>query len=176
MLPFAHMGFGALLVSPWRQHLHCLWFCIGALTPDFIDKALYYGLPKLNQDAAAVFTCTRTVGHSFVFLLLIALISKIPRTFKWFSLFLGIATHQLIDIASDFLGTSNIFMLHDSATAKAFFFPLLGFSFGDMPWDSLTEHLSESVTNPYYVAGEVIGFLILLWFYKIKKDPCSHLG
>jgi hypothetical protein len=79
MLFLAHAGIGEKLVSPWSRRLPATmvaWVVLGTLLPDFVDKPHYYALSwatGMRGEALGLICGTRTIGHTALFTLAIAL-------------------------------------------------------------------------------------------------------
>jgi len=164
MFVFGHLGIGSKIVSPWSKGLPRPWLLLGTLVPDLIDKPLYYALVIITGKHAAelgLISGTRTVGHTALLLIAVALFAFFRKSRVAAALALGMATHLLLDSAGDHL--SSLREAHPNAATKiAIFFPLCGFRFPISPYSSAGAHLG-SLAQPYILVCEVIGILILCW-------------
>jgi len=166
---FGHLGMGSQLAAPFSKRLPFGWLLLGTLLPDLIDKPLYYGLVLLtgkHSDALGLISCTRTVGHTGIFLLCILLLAWIRKSKILAAIGLGIATHLMLDGLQD-----RWFLMHGSvgpsATLWAVVYPYFG-RFASMPFDSASAHL-QTVKQPFILAAEGIGFLLLFWNYWKRR-------
>src|SRR5690606_32366455 len=150
-LILAHAGIGIFLAKPWLKKLRLYYLLLGTLLPDLIDKFLFYVLPRFVDEVSLFITCTRTLGHTGLFLILFFMLALWFRSHRLLSVATGIGTHLVIDIVSDFYGPVHFFMFDQSSTARAFFYPLLGLQFGSIQWESLSEHVFFSFENPWNV-------------------------
>src|SRR4051812_22338745 len=111
MIFFGHLGFGLKLANPFlgqkSGRFPLKWLLVGTLLPDVIDKSLYYGLSWLNGLRGAdlgLISGTRTLGHSALFLLLLAGFAALLKSRPLAALTLGVATHLLVDHLGDSIG------------------------------------------------------------------------
>lgn len=157
------------MAAPFSQKLPWGWLLIGTLVPDLIDKPLYYGLhfaTGLSGDALGVISCTRTVGHSGILLLVLAVVGFYRKSKPIFAILLGMITHLLLDGLQD-----AWYIAHGSsgapATLWAVLFPYFG-RFAPMPFDNLHDHLATG-SQPLVVLGEVIGMILLVLGFRRRS-------
>jgi LexA-binding, inner membrane-associated putative hydrolase len=149
------------------------WLVLGGLLPDLIDKPLYYSLVIATHkrgEALGLISGTRTFGHTGLFLLLFVGLWAWRRSPALAAIAWGIASHLLLDNIGDLFGE------HIGPTAfDALMFPLFGPHFPIAFFKNLREHLS-SVRNYYVAAGEIAGFIILVWTaLKPRKDEPAQV-
>jgi len=162
-----HLGIGSFLAARRVRAEQLGWLLFGAMLPDVIDKPLYYAVVVVTGRRGAdlgLVTGTRTFGHTLLFA--IALWIVIPRR-TGTPLFLGIATHLVLDELGDVLGwlVPALGTHAPPGTISAILFPLLGPHFPVSPFHSAMEHM-QSLQNVYVVAGEAIGAALLLWQWR----------
>jgi len=176
MFILGHAGIGSRLgaLVPRVRAAHApRWLLLGTLLPDLIDKPLYYGMKlATGRDGAqlGLISCTRTIGHSALFALLVWLVLRaLGRRGAALAVLAGMATHWLLDLGGDVAGFLGHALGATSVPAgfssvKALLFPLLGGHFAVSPFHSAREHLT-SLVQTYTLAGEVVGgiLLILAW-------------
>jgi hypothetical protein len=161
---FGHAGLGPRLVWPWRARLPLLWLTFGCLLPDLIDKPLFYFLLWTRGRPSELFSGSRTIGHTGLFLFswfALALLSKRPAI--W-AIAAGIATHLLLDIGGELLTGADA----ETSIWLAIFYPLYG-RFPVAHFGSLLEHLRLSAKSAYVIAGEIVGGGILLRDYLRRR-------
>ena len=163
MLPFGHIGIGNFLVQRWKNKTAPVAVLLGTLLPDFLDKPLYY-IPSIitgeHGAALGLLSGTRTIGHSLLFLgLLLALFFlNVNRQKWWLGLFLGAATHLLLDNYAEPFSP-----LTEYSSRIALFFPFYGIRFPVAQYQSLSEHLFLHV-RALDLGAEILG-LGLFWFF-----------
>src|SRR5436190_18659350 len=97
MFVLGHVGIGRTIASAKSCHLPFLAFAVGAVLPDVIDKPLYY------TRLFGLVTCTRTFGHTGLFLLAVVAGALWTRSPVARALALGAATHPILDGVLDLL-------------------------------------------------------------------------
>lgn len=176
MFILGHIGIGSrlgALIPRVRDAGTPRWLILGTLLPDLVDKPLYYGLKLATGREGAelgLISCTRTVGHSALFALLVWLaLRALGRRRAALALLAGMATHWLLDLGGDVTGYLAHALGLSSAPAglsslRALLFPLMGGRFAVSPFHSAREHLS-SLAQTYTLAGELVGgvLLVLAW-------------
>lgn len=170
MLPLAHLGIGQRIAS-FRNRLPLGPIFLGTLLPDLIDKPLYY-VPALwtgrRGAELGLFSGTRTVGHSLLFLFIPLLVAAVPgpRRRWWLGLSAGIATHLLLD---NFL--EPFVPLTAYSSRIALLFPMYGWRFPVAFHRTLGEHLWLHL-NGWELAAELVGAVLLakLWG-RTKSRP-----
>ena len=170
MLPLGHLGIGSRLLGPWRTRFDARLLFLGCLLPDLIDKPLYYALSLAtgrNGAALGLISGTRTVGHTALFCLLLALLAL--RWPGFGAVAAGVATHLLLDNLGDLLGPP---VPLERLTVLALVFPALGVRFPIAPFTDLADHVLRNLTSAYTMAGELIGFGILLaaWLRRRRQS------
>jgi hypothetical protein len=155
-------GAGAAKVAPW--------LLFGTLLPDLIDKPLYYGLAFASDARGAdlgLISCTRTIGHSALFAVFLWLVlAATGRRRAGLALFVGMATHWLLDFGGDAAG----FLFFRAGLAwrplgwsslRALVFPLAGRHFAVMPFHTMKDHI-RGLGQIYTITGELVGGALLL--------------
>ncbi|MBY0469997.1 metal-dependent hydrolase [bacterium] len=163
MFILGHLGIGKKIANPWIRGASLPWFFFGALLPDLIDKPLYYGLASVTGLSGldlGLISGTRTVGHTFVFLLTMASVAAFSKSRKLSSVCLGVATHILLDSVMDQIGIHK----PEAAGSIAYLFPLKGWRFPVSEHTSLREHFL-SLRKIQIVVAEGIGVALLIWDY-----------
>jgi hypothetical protein len=160
MFVFGHLGIGNKLASPWSRRLPKFPLFLGMLLPDLIDKVLYYGglFPEWV-------TCTRTFGHTAVFLIAVLIVARLARS-NWLSaLALGIATHLLLDCLLDRFDPTVISGTQPSSALVALTWPVMSSHFSTYHFDSIKDHLLHHLTNVPILCAETVGLALLGWDY-----------
>ena len=167
MFLLGHLGIGSWIAARRVRAEQLGWLLLGTLLPDLVDKPLYYAFVLATGRRGAelgLVSGTRTFGHTLLFA--VALWIVVPRRIGT-PLFLGIATHLLLDQLGDVarwifpaLGTHT-----PPGTISAILFPLLGPHFPVSPYHSALEHM-RSLENAYVIAGEAIGAALLVWQWR----------
>jgi hypothetical protein len=171
MLFLAHAGIGEKLVSPWSRRLPATmvaWVVLGTLLPDFVDKPHYYALSwatGMRGEALGLICGTRTIGHTALFTLAIALGGWFTRSRAALALALGCASHLVLDNVGDAILTR----LYPDAPAidsalTALTWPFWRQQFSPAPFHDVFEHL-RGWLNPLALVTEPIGGAILAWDY-----------
>lgn len=165
MWVFGHLGIGSKLASPLGRKLPYGWLLAGTLLPDLIDKPLYYGLSLvtgLKGEALGLVSCTRTFGHSGIFLVALLGLAFAKKSKPLAALGLGAATHLMLDLLQDHWAISQGIAVPPSSALLALLYPIYDARFGVMPFSNATEHL-KNVGQPILLVTETVGLLILLW-------------
>jgi len=162
-----HLGIGSFLAARRVRATQLAWLLFGAVLPDLVDKPLYYALVVATGRRGAelgLVSGTRTFGHTLLFA--VALWIVVPRRIGT-PLFLGIATHLLLDQLGDVAWWifPALGMHAPPGTISAILFPLLGPHFPVSPYHSALEHM-RSLENAYVIAGEAIGAALLVWQWR----------
>jgi len=177
MFILGHVGIGSrlgALIPRVRAARAPGWLILGTLLPDLIDKPLYYGLKlATGRDGAelGLISCTRTVGHSALFALLVWLaLRALGRQAQGLAILAGMATHWLLDLGGDITGYVAQAAGLTSAPAgfssvRALLFPLLGARFAVSPFHSAREHIT-SLAQAYTLAGEIVGGVLLVMAWR----------
>lgn len=189
MFILGHAGIGSRLgaLVPRVQAAHAPgWLLLGTLLPDLIDKPLYYAMKAATGREGAelgLISCTRTIGHSALFALVVWLVLRaLRRRAAALAVLVGMATHWLLDLGGDVtgylshaLGTSSTPASFSSV--RALLFPLLGGHFAVSPFHSAREHLT-SLVQTYTLAGELVGgvLLVLAWRKNAARDARTPAG
>ena len=162
MLPFGHIGVGTQLARPFagRQgHFRLnefVWVAAGTLTPDLIDKVLFYA-NRAWEFSPDLITGSRTFGHTAALLLLLGFTAWVGKLRPLALLVLGMATHLALDNVSDRLLNSQ-----QSSAYMALIFPLDGWRFAEYPFADFKEHLA-ALMNPVTIGFEIAGLFFLGW-------------
>jgi hypothetical protein len=166
MLPLGHMGIGSKLVGPWTRELPKGMLLLGTLVPDLVDKPLYYGLSLmtgLHGSELGLISCTRTFGHTALFLLVVTIVAVWRRSLPLAALALGMATHLLLDNFADTF--ESLFASgppEERSALIALLWPVYKARFSIAPFTDLSGHLSRSL-NPFLIGSELVGAAILGW-------------
>jgi hypothetical protein len=189
MFILGHAGIGSRLAAlvPRVRAAHAPgWLLLGTLLPDLIDKPLYYAMKAATGREGAdlgLISCTRTVGHSALFALLVWLVLRaLGRHAVALAVLAGMATHWLLDLGGDVTGYLVHALGKSSApasfsSARALLFPLMGGHFAISPFHSAREHLT-SLVQTYTMAGELVGgvLLVLAWRKNAARDGGTPAG
>ena len=168
---FGHLGIGSKLAAPFSRKLPIAVVLVGTLLPDLIDKPLYYGAVLITGRHGAeigLISCTRTFGHTALFLFALALIAYARKSTLFAALTIGVATHMVLDGFQDYWFFRVQNMEGESSLILAALFPFYKPTFGAMPFSTLSAHL-ETVGRPITLGAEIIGLAILGWDYWKKK-------
>lgn len=180
MFILGHIGVGSRLgrlVPAARAPEVTPWLVLGTILPDLLDKPLYYALALASGGDAArmgLITCTRTVGHSALFALLLWLaFAAAGRRAAGLALFIGMATHWLLDLGGDTTGfvlarLGLIAKAPGFSSLRALLFPVVGRHFGRMPYHTPGEHL-RGLAQAYTIAGELIGGALLFGQWRARR-------
>ena len=151
MFVLGHIGIGRLLVGSRGRGLPALPLLLGMLLPDLIDKPLYYA------HLSSVISCTRTFGHTGLFVALMLVLAYARRSSAFLAVGLGMATHVALDCLLDLLVSDT----RSALTALAWPFVDTHFSTFNM---SVADHLRRLLVTPVLVT-EVIGLGLMAWEY-----------
>ena len=177
MFILGHVGIGSRLgtLLPRVRAAHASrWLILGTLLPDLVDKPLYYGLKlATGREGAALglISCTRTVGHSALFALLVWLLLRaLGRREVALVVLAGMATHWVLDVGGDLSGyLSHVLGLtsgpYGLSAVRALVFPLMGAHFDVSPFHNAREHMTALVQT-YTLVGEVVGGVLLLLAWR----------
>lgn len=158
MFILAHMGIGGRTAQACNRSWSPGWLLLGALLPDLIDKPLYhaFGLTQVGHPDAGLISCTRTLGHSGLFVIALALAALVLRSRVFAALAAGALTHVSLDVLQDALTSPTWY----PTSLQALFFPLVDGRFG-------THH---SVTDLRIILpAEVIGLVCLLSWRNLRR-------
>ena len=150
------MGIGRAFIGARGRALPFVAFAVGALLPDIIDKPLYYA------HVSDYVSCTRTFGHTGLFVVALAAIAFATRSRTWAALAVGAATHGLMDIGLDLFSSDR------SSAFTALTWPFLGTHFYQRPFRTPVDQLRQLWQAPVLVC-EVIGLALLLWEYRRRS-------
>jgi membrane-bound metal-dependent hydrolase YbcI (DUF457 family) len=151
MFVFGHLGVGSKIVSPWSSGLPRRALLVGTLLPDLIDKPMY---AVLGTETGLI-SGTRTLGHTAIFLLLMALGAIFRRSKLLAALALGMATHLFLDNLADRFTPDA----HSSALV-AMTWPFMSKSFAV---SSLTAQSVAHGFTPFIIGSEIVGIALLGW-------------
>jgi hypothetical protein len=149
MFVFGHIGLGRALIGRWRHTLPSLPLTLGMLLPDIIDKPLYYA--RLWP----FFSCTRTLGHTGVFLLLLLLSGYWTRRPSLIALSIGASTHVGLDLCLDLINHTS-----PSPSWIALTWPVLNTSFATF-YFTFSEHIARLWATTSVVVAEAGGLFLL---------------
>lgn len=143
-------------MGPLRRTLPVGAFAAGALLPDAIDKSLYYA------HVSSFISCTRTFGHTGLFLAAVAAAAWFLRSRGWAALAVGVATHGLLDSAMD------LFSGAPSSALIALAWPFWLTHFASYDFASPLDQLGQ-IWKPRIMITEAIGLLWLVREYRIRR-------
>jgi hypothetical protein len=164
-----HVGIGPRLLFGLQRRLPARWLIAGCLLPDLIDKPLFYALLWTRGTPHPLITGSRSIGHSGLFLIVLALAALISRRAEAWALAAGVVTHLLLDVGGELLTGAR----SDSSIWIAILFPALGWRFPVAHFDTLLEHLRLSAESLYVLAGEIVGGALLLRASRARRKTQS---
>ena len=136
---------------PWR------WLALGCLLPDVIDKPIWLVAQWLGA-ASEHFDTARVIGHTAFLAAAVVFVAWRWRSPRWVALAYGIPTHLVLDVVTDF-GIGRGLGVWKSWLFWPFEIPRLGILMVASPLHELALELHSRV----YVAGEIIGAVLLIW-------------
>jgi hypothetical protein len=151
MFVFGHLGIGRLVVGPRGRALPFVPLLLGMLLPDLIDKPLYYA------HVSSFISCTRTFGHTGLFLIVVLLAATVRRSNVLLAIGIGMASHLALDCAMD-LWSNDI-----RSAWVALAWPFAGWHFSVYRM-TVADHLKRIFVAPVMVT-ELVGLTILVWEY-----------
>ncbi len=165
MFWLGHMGIG--LEAGTRVDRTARWkpLILGTLLPDFLDKPLYYGLSwALGRRGAAlgIVAGTRSFGHTIALTALVCAVGARRKSRVILALGLGMATHLVLDLFTDFCLRRADFSM------RAFAWPLLGWQFPIYPFYGWRDHIA-SARDPFMIVTESVGAFLLLRFWLKRR-------
>jgi len=163
MFIFGHLGIGRTLTRPWNTRYSAWLLALGMLLPDLIDKPLYYA--RLSE----FFSCTRTVGHTAILMLLIFAAGRLSGRRAFMAIGVGVATHLALDCLLDLVAADG-----PSSAWRAVTWPLLGRDFTRFYSASISAHLGRLIATPV-VLCEVAGLSLLAWERR-RARTAADLG
>ncbi len=162
MLAFGHMGFGALMVRPFKNQIKVSpAFLVGCLLPDILDKPLFY----LFQSHVLG---TRSYGHTFLFLLFWVVYGFYSKSLFFAALAYGVFTHLVLDYAGDAIFSSDRVVFNN----RIFFWPIRGLKFPETIYLTFHEQISR-FSNNYTFWTELIGFILLVYFIFADRSKIA---
>lgn len=156
MFVLGHVGIGRRLVGARGRALAALPLAVGMFLPDLIDKPLYY------SHLSSFVSCTRTFGHTGLFLLAIVAVAAATRSRLWMALGAGVATHTPLDFLLD-LTTRD-----PSSAFVAFTWPFYLREFFRYEFRTPLDQLIH-LANWRVIAGEIIGLALLVLEYRRRR-------
>ena len=170
MVFFGHLGIGSTLVHPWTRNLRKLkWVFLGTLLPDLIDKPLYYGLSWLTGKSGAelgaatgLISGTRTLGHTAIFLMALALLCFAKKSKTLAALVLGVVSHLVLDGC-----TAAIMGDPKHEFFQVVLWPYPNGLFPAYSYENLKDHLSFW-QRPFLLYSELVGAALLLTRFRKK--------
>jgi membrane-bound metal-dependent hydrolase YbcI (DUF457 family) len=146
MLLFAHLGL-TLAFDRFIKWIDLAYLALGSMLPDIVDKPL--GLLAFGTPAAG-----RTISHTLLFLLVLALLAFYSKDLRLASVFVGVLAHLTLD----FMWQSPVIL----------YWPLLG-DFPTVQELGVFDYMQELIyglRNPMVWVPEVLGlsYLIFLAF------------
>jgi len=161
---FGHLGIGSKLAAPLSRKLPYGWLLLGTILPDLIDKPLYY----LMGSKFDLISCTRTFGHTAIFVFGLTLLATFRKSTLLAAITLGVASHLVLDGFQDYWIYRVLHHKGESSLLLAALFPFYEARFGAMPFESLLAHL-KSGNRPIVLTAEAVGLLFLGWDWWKKK-------
>jgi hypothetical protein len=159
MFIFGHIGIGRKLVNPWSHQFPSAPLIIGMLLPDLIDKPLYYAR------VWDFISCTRTLGHTGAFLVLILVAAYFLHSRGLAALGMGVATHVLLDCLMDGFGPGSAWI--------ALTWPIFRTDFAH-EYSSIASHIARLWVGPV-VTMEIIGLALIGWdLWKSARPNLRH--
>ena len=158
MFVLGHVGIGShLLPRRFRSRALWGWVALGCLLPDLLDKPLWLlGLAR----------GTRLFGHTLLFvgaLLVAGWLSRRP----WLrAIGLGAVTHLALDLAGELFSGHPVWK-------SWLLWPGFGWGFPAAGSQDLLQHLLSVSAQSFYLGGEVLGLLLLLWDWSRRGS--THL-
>lgn len=155
MFVLGHIGIGRLIVGPRGRALPVAPFVFGTVLPDLIDKPMYY------SGVWEFVSCTRTFGHTGLFLLSLAAVAWIRRSRAWGAVALAVATHLILDRVLDLQsrGTSSVWI--------AFTWPFLYSHFAQYDL-RVSDHI-RMFWRPDIFITEMIGLFLIVREYLKRR-------
>ena len=157
MFPLGHVGIavGALVVITilvrkpgLLKDIDFRFVVVLAMLPDIIDKPLgHFILGDLNNG--------RIIAHTLLFVVLVAAVSAIVFKKMFWAYALPVLLHQVLDFMWEI--------------PKTMLWPVFGFGFESYDMDVWEHWLEALTTNPYVIAGEVAGLVILVVVFVVFK-------
>jgi hypothetical protein len=178
MFVFGHLGIGSGLVLLAKRDLPMTGIFAGTLAPDLLDKPIFYGLVRthvLPSTVCAWLPGTRTVGHTLLAVALVALLAALVRgrPRAWLQgAALGMASHDLLDIASDAVAAlhgGSAFTTATSGAWRAAFFPFAGTPFCTSLNVDLLNHFLASLR--VHLVSELLGVALLGAAVLLSRRP-----
>ena len=169
MFWLGHMGIGLETAKIVDRDPPLKPLLLGTLLPDLLDKPLYYGLSWATGRHAAALSIvagTRTFGHTILLTAAIYAAGAARKSRTATALALGMATHLVLDMATDLCVRNAGFSM------RAFAWPLLGWQFPVYPFYGWHEHVM-SVRHPFMIATESIGAVCLLVEWRRRRAPAG---
>jgi len=153
------LGLGSVAAARLKslaQRIDIRVLLLGSMLPDIIDKPIGRWLLRETFDNGRIF------AHSLLFLALVTVVS----------LYIRKKTGSLAGLVLSFGVLVHLFLDAMWFRPQAFFWPLLGWSFGEYPtdlysWSGVQELIDKVVANPVMATmalPEMIGGLVLIWF------------
>jgi hypothetical protein len=153
---FGHIGIGRGLARPWIHRLPAVPLIVGTLLPDLIDKPLYYAR------ISPFISCTRTFGHTGIFLAALTSVALVRRSRVVGALAVGVATHLLLDGLVSGFGRDP-----QHSAWLALTWPFLQRSFAEQ-FTSMANHLRILIVMQI-VAAEIAGLALIAWELRAKQ-------
>ena len=165
MFWLGHMGLGAQAAARVDRSAPLKPLLFGTLLPDFLDKPLYYGLSALfhrRGAALGIIAGTRSFGHTILLTVLVMSLGARRKSRTLHALGLGMATHLILDLFTDFCLRRGDFSM------RAFAWPLLGWQFPVYPFYGWRDHLSSG-RDPFMLVTETIGAALLIRAWRRRR-------
>jgi hypothetical protein len=160
-----HLGLGPRLLGPLRRRLPVRWLLFGCLLPDLLDKPLFYALLWAKGDVVPPVLGSRSFGHTFLFLLLLAAFALLRRTPAAWAVAAGVSTHFALDLVGELFASGD----PASSIWLALLWPFLGWNFPLAHFHTPREHLEVALESWYVIAGEIAGLAVLLDDWRRRR-------
>lgn len=125
---------------------------VGALLPDLVDKPLGRVFHTGGYDNGHLWGHTLLFSAVLMVVILAATERRSPMRRMWFPLAVGSLFHLVLD---------GMWF-----SAETFLWPFLGTDFAEGEPGNLGDAFINSLTNPWVVAGELVGLVYLMWLWR----------
>ena len=134
----------------WSDRLPAMPLAVGMLLPDIIDKPLYY------TRIWPFISCTRTIGHTGLLLLLLLGCAYLFRSRVLAAIAIGASTHLILDCVLELTATG-----HGGSAWIAMLWPLTGREFTTY-YVEIPGHVAGLSAWPV-VLWEGVGGMMIVW-------------
>lgn len=163
MFVLGHVGIGRAIIGSRGRALPLVALLVGMMLPDVIDKPLYY------LHLSPFISCTRTFGHTGIFLLALVAVAVMMRSRVWAAVAVGVATHGVLDAVLDM---PSVFNGGRSSTLIALAWPVFDTHFFSYPFKTPIDQLKALWNAPVLIC-ELIGGLLLSREYRARQTEGS---